>query len=240
MSPSSRTEPPLITALAPLFRGLSHLAFRLDVRGAENLRTPAIIIANHICHLDALILPTVLYEAGIIPRFAVKKELFRGPVDRLLRQAGQIRVDRDHPVGVIEQLGAVLDEGHSLTVFPEGTFTREPNGWPMRLKTGFARVARTHPDVPIIPVAMWGAHRVLDVPNHTIHLGAALRRPRICVEVGEPLRASGSPREVTQAGHEALTELVARLRLRMGEQVTPPAEAWFGENWPRGRWRLTR
>lgn len=240
MSPSPRTKPPLITAISPLFRGLSHLAFRLEVTGTENLTTPAIIIANHTCHLDALILPTVLYEAGIAPRFAVKKELFIGPAAALLRWAGQIRVDRDNPVGVVDQLGSVIEAGHTLTVFPEGTFTREPGGWPMRLKTGFARVAAAHPGVPIIPVAMWGAQRVLDIPEHTIHLGALASRQRVLVEVGRPLEASGTPREIADEGHWALIELVAGLRRRMGEDVELPAEPWFGENWPSGRWRITK
>lgn len=238
MSHSRGTNPPLLKAIAPAVTGLTRLIHRLEITGAKNIPDePAIFIANHSCHLDALILPTALWRVGIIPRFAVKKELFRGPLASFLRAAGQIRVDRDRPEGVIDQLGEVLDEGVSLTVFPEGTFTRDPGGWPMRCKTGFARIAAAH-HVPVVPVAMWGAQRVLDVQHSTLHARTALSRARILVDFGEPFTVSGAPREAADQAAMTLIEQVASLRRRFGEEAEPPRQPWRGDNWPSGRWRI--
>ena len=41
-------------------------------------------------------------------------------------------------------------------VYPEGTLTRDPDLWPMRGKTGAVRLALER-DIPLIPMAHWGA-----------------------------------------------------------------------------------
>ena len=54
----------------------------------------------------------------------------------------------------------LLDRGDSIAVFPEGTLTRDPDMWPMLARTGAARMALEH-DVPVVPVAQWGAQDLL-------------------------------------------------------------------------------
>lgn len=48
-------------------------------------------------------------------------------------------------------------------MFPEGTLTHDPNmcNFPMKAKTGAARLA-LETKVSVIPVAQWGAHKILD------------------------------------------------------------------------------
>ncbi len=43
---------------------------------------------------------------------------------------------------------------------PEGTWTRDPDLWPMRGKTGAVRLALAG-GIPVIPMAYWGAQEVL-------------------------------------------------------------------------------
>jgi 1-acyl-sn-glycerol-3-phosphate acyltransferase len=47
-----------------------------------------------------------------------------------------------------------------LIVYPEATITRDPAMWPMVGKTGAARIALAT-GAPVIPVAQWGAQRLL-------------------------------------------------------------------------------
>ena len=48
-----------------------------------------------------------------------------------------------------------------MVIYPEGTTTREPDLWPMRGKTGAARLALAT-GAPVIPVVMWGPERIFD------------------------------------------------------------------------------
>ena len=56
---------------------------------------------------------------------------------------------------------AGLQAGECITVYGEGTLTRDPDFWPMRMKTGAARMA-LRAQVPLVPVVQWGAQDVLD------------------------------------------------------------------------------
>ena len=47
-----------------------------------------------------------------------------------------------------------------IAIFPEGTLTRDPDLWPMAARTGAARMA-LEAGVPVVPVAQWGAQRLL-------------------------------------------------------------------------------
>ena len=54
----------------------------------------------------------------------------------------------------------VFATGHLLGVYPEGTLTRDPAGWPMVVKHGLARLAiMTHS--PVIPIALRGINGTL-------------------------------------------------------------------------------
>jgi 1-acyl-sn-glycerol-3-phosphate acyltransferase len=55
---------------------------------------------------------------------------------------------------------ASVNSGECVVVFPEATFSNREDLWPMRGKTGVARIALAS-GVPVIPVANWGTHRLL-------------------------------------------------------------------------------
>ena len=55
---------------------------------------------------------------------------------------------------------AAIEAGEAVVIYPEGTLTRDPALWPMTGKTGAARVALAT-GCPVIPIAQWGAQRVL-------------------------------------------------------------------------------
>lgn len=168
------------------------LFFRREVRGARILegRGPAIIVINHVSHVDPLLLASIMWDAGWRPRFLAKASLFTIPiVGRAIRGTGQVPVHRgsaDARTSLREAV-AVLREGGRILIYPEGTVTRDPDGWPMEGKTGAARLALALPEVEVIPVGQWGARDSVDVYGKRIRL-----RPRrhVVYTVGQPLDLS--------------------------------------------------
>lgn len=206
----------------------------LTVTGTENLPAsgPAIFISNHTSHLDGFVVAVALYQAGIPPRFMAKKELFAEPLGTALRALGQVEIDRDAPGGVIEQMAEILDEDRSLIIFPEGTFTHDPAGWPMRAKTGIARLHEARPNVPIIPVSHWGNERIIHQWTGRIRWPRILHRTeRVLLHFGSPISLTGSTyREQADSAMTTIAHEVARLRAELGRPMgTPPSERFEPE-----------
>ena len=168
--------------LGPLMR----LAFRPEVRGAENLpRTGgALVASNHLAVLDSFVLPLM------VPRrmaFPAKSEYFTTPgvVGTLQRWffsgMGQVPIERGNGRAARAALDTgigVLREGRLFGIYPEGT--RSPDGRLYKGRTGVARMA-LEAKVPVVPVAMVGTDRANPV-------GSRFWRPvRIRIVIGEPL-----------------------------------------------------
>ncbi len=173
---------------AGVLRPLLNLATIKDWVGGEKIpKTGAVIvICNHISYLDALTFTHFLYNNGRAPRYLGKKEVFQIPIiGRVIRGAGQIPVDRQSPDAAkgLEHAVAVLKAGHLLGVYPEGTLTRDNKLWPMKAKTGVARLAITT-GVTVIPCASWGPEKVL--PPYS-KFPRIFPRKKISIRVGDPL-----------------------------------------------------
>ena len=188
-----------------------------------------IIVPNHVSHFDPLVVAHYIYGAGRWPRFLGKASLWKVPVlGPLLRKVQQIPVERGSVEAVksLDALVAALDEGGAVVIYPEGTTTREPDLWPMRGKTGAARLALLT-GAPVVPVANWGAQQVFD--PRTSRLVVRPRTP-VAVTAGEPVdlsRWSGATPsrsvldQMTDAIMHDVSTLVGGLR---GAQ--PPAELY--------------
>lgn len=184
-------------------------------RGAEHLPREGgiIIVPNHISHADPLVAAHFIYDAGRWPQYLGKASVFRVPViGWILHRCRQIPVERGtvEAVKSLDKLVAALNEGGAVVIYPEGTTTREPDLWPMKGKTGAARLALAT-GAPVIPVAMWGPEKMFDPRTARFNL-----RPRIPVTVvaGPPIDlsrwAGATP---TRAILEEMTETIM-LRLR--------------------------
>lgn len=133
--------------------------FRPWVEGAENFPQtgPAIAASNHLSFSDSFFFPLMVSRPIT---FLAKSDYFtgRGIKGKLtawfFRGVGQVPVDRSGgraSEAAITTAIRVLNEGHVLGIYPEGT--RSPNGIMYRGRTGVARmVLEAH--VPIIPIAM--------------------------------------------------------------------------------------
>lgn len=185
-----------------------------------------IVVANHISHLDPFTSAHFLYDHGRLPRYLAKAEVFDIPVGgRLVRKAGQIpvyRLSTDASQAFSAAVQAVR-EGECVVVYPEGTISRDPDLWPMTGKTGAARIALSA-DVPVIPVAQWGAHEILGPYAKRPKL---LPRKTVTAKVGDAVELDdlrgervtrAALRQATDRIMDALTALLADIR-----ESEPPA-----------------
>ena len=188
---------------------LLKLLTKRDWRGKENIPQtgPMIAISNHISYADSLIFAHFLYGNGRAVRFLAKSSLFKIPViGWVLRHAEQVPVDRmgeGKAAKALPHAIAFLEAGHCLGVYPEGTLTRDSEIWPMRAKTGLARLA-VMTKAPVIPCAQWGAQDILAPYAKVPRLW---RRTRVSVVAGAAL--DFSPWFGKQDDHEAMVEATA-------------------------------
>lgn len=185
-----------------------------------------IVVVNHISHLDPLALGHFLYDHGRLVRYLAKEAIFRTPVLRTVAAgAGQIPVYREteRAGGAFDAAVAAVEAGECLGVYPEGTITKDPDGWPMRGKTGAARIALAT-GAPVIPIGQWGAQEVL--PAYTVRPHVFPRRTTR-YKVGDPVDLddlAGQPltaevlHQATDRIMAAITALVEDLR---GESAPP-------------------
>ena len=160
-------------------------------RGAQNIpKAGSIIVAsNHVSYLDVLFLTHFLYRSGRAPRYIGKEGVFKVPViGKIVLAAGQIPVVREgkDAAKALEHAVKTLQAGHLLGVYPEGTLTRDPQGWPMVAKTGLARLAITT-RTQVVPIAQWGSQIVM--PTYEKKLKLFPRTP-IKILAGAPLDLS--------------------------------------------------
>ena len=184
-----------------------------------------IVVANHVSELDPFMVGEFLYDIGRPPRFLAKKELFRKPpVKWILEGAKQIPVDRGsaEAAQALSAAVAALDRGECILIYPEGSATRDPALWPMKARTGAARLALLS-GAPVVPVAQWGPQVILPYKARRPKL---LPRTRISVLAGPPVDLTGyvgKPvtaellRDATTTIMRAVASLLGELR---GEQ--PP------------------
>ncbi len=140
----------------------SRLVYRFRITGDEHIPTrgAAILVANHVSFVDAVL----LMAASPRPiRFIMDHQIFRVPVLGWmfkLAKAIPIAPQKTDPATyerAFEQARRVLDEGDLLCIFPEGGLT--PDGTLQPFKGGIMKILETHP-VPVVPIALtnlWGS-----------------------------------------------------------------------------------
>ncbi len=159
---------------------------------------PCVVVANHQSYLDGLVLGLALKRPLA---FVAKGELAPQRVaGTLLRRLGAVFVERfDAARGVADTggLGAALAAGHTVCVFPEGTFDRAPGLRPFRMG---AFVAAARAGVPVVPVALRGTRSILRSETWLPRRGAAT------LHVGAPLHPAGAAWEDAVALRDAARE----------------------------------
>lgn len=182
--------------------GFRFMGYRFDVRGGEHIPATgaAVIAGNHIGFLDFTFIGYAARPRGRNIRFMAKRSVFELPVvGWLMRSMRHIPVDRSSGARAARMGIERVRSGELIGVFPEATISRS---WLLKpFRRGAAGIAR-YCGVPLIPVVVWGGHRILTVDGHR----TLRRRIPITIMVGEPL----------VPGHgESVDALSARLRASM-------------------------
>ncbi len=203
---------------------------RRDWQGVENLgeHGEGIVVApNHISWFDPLVMAHFLHDNGRPPRFMGKQSVFDIPIaGRLISGAGQIPVTRDEdPARALAAAEAAIRAGEAVVMYPEGTITRDPGIWPMSGRTGALRLA-LDTGAPLIPVAQWGAHKVMPPYQKGFH---ALPPKVMQVTAGEPLDIDDL------RGQEITRELLVEGTNRLLDAITALLEGIRGETAPETR-----
>ncbi len=184
--------------------------------GQENVPAsgPAILVFNHISYADPFVAAHFVFDRPRELRFLGKASLFRIPIGGyILRQIHQIPVHRHSTdaVKALESAIAALDRGEAIVIYPEGTCTKEPDLWPMRGRTGVARLALLT-GAPVIPISQWGAQNI----HHPITRKLRLRpRTPVTVSAGPPVDLSAFAGRSTSSAetlHDVTDVIMYRLR----------------------------
>jgi 1-acyl-sn-glycerol-3-phosphate acyltransferase len=194
-----------------LFRFLAWVvvgaAYHVRASGRHHIpaRGAALIVANHVSYVDAL----VLSAASPRPiRFVMDRGIFRIPVlSWLFRQVKVIpiapaKVDPAMMERAFDLVSEQLREGELVCIFPEGGLTRD--GEIARFRPGVSRILERDP-VPVVPIALqglWGSLFSHQKGTFRTRRGLFFR---VGLVVGEPVPAS-------QATPETLQRIVQGLR----------------------------
>ena len=209
--------------LIPIF----NLFMSRDWKGTQNIPASGrvIVASNHMSYLDVLVFTHFLFRNGRAPRYLGKVGVFRVPVvGKILLASGQIPVEREtiDAKNAVDHAKILLESGHMLGVYPEGTLTRDGQMWPMVAKTGCARLA-LETDTPVIPIAQWGSQLV--VPNYTKRV-KLFPRKTIIIRAGKPVDLS--PWKGKHEDPQALIEATAKIM----REITVLLEDIRGEKRP--------
>ncbi|MFV8451236.1 MFS transporter [Vibrio campbellii] len=181
---------------------LSHCLYRVSVTGRQHIpeQGAALIVANHVSYVDALIL---MGTSTRPVRFVMDKSISELPVLKyVFRHAGVIPICSPRKCAetykkAFEQIEQALSNDEVVCIFPEGRLTS--NGELGEFRPGVEKILKRTP-VPVIPMALkglWGSF----FSHKNGH--ALTKRPtrfwsRIEVNIGELLQPTTLDRHLLQ------------------------------------------
>ncbi|MFD0704392.1 lysophospholipid acyltransferase family protein [Alloscardovia venturai] len=136
--------------------------------GLENVPEKGVFItaATHVTQFDVFVPMCGLFHQGRRPRYMAKAEMAKWPIiGNWFKTVGMQPVPRrsGKAQAIIDESVRIMVEDHRpLTIWPEGTVTRDPDKWPMSLKPGMAIIAletsrKLGYMVPLFVSVTWGA-----------------------------------------------------------------------------------
>lgn len=193
---------------------------RITYEGLDNIPSSGggVIAINHTSYLDWLPAALALYYRGRRMRFMIKAEMQQVRfVNFLIRHTKTIPVDRSAGSAAYALAVDELREGELVGVYPEATISRSFEL--KEFKSGASRMA-LEADVPIIPVVVWGAHRMW-TKDHPKQLGR--KKIPISVRVGRPVPPDADPHRTDTALRAEMDEMLHQVQQRYDH---PPGQWW--------------
>lgn len=148
---------------------LLKIAFcRVSINYEKNFSAPkqAIYAVNHASYIDSIVLLAALSQEFV---FVGKNELLNVPfLSRILRKMRFIPIDRwdfNKSIEDAKKIQKALENGDSIIIFPEGTFTYATGL--RRFKSGAFKLA-ANTSIPIVPVALSGTRKFLRANSYLL------------------------------------------------------------------------
>ncbi len=191
-----------------VLRSLESVGLCVEITGIkylEQLKTPCVVIANHMSVLETFVLPVIVRPFRKMT-FVVKQSLLDYPIFRhVMRSRDPIAVSRTNPR---QDLKAVLEggidrlkRGISIIVFPQTTRTRSID--PTRFNTIGVKLAK-RANAPIVPLALltdaWGNGKYLN------DFGKIDSSKNAYFAFGEPMWVQGRGTDE----HQAIIDFISR------------------------------
>lgn len=154
----------------------------LKIEGKENMEKdgPVVYVANHASYLDSPLLMSILPADT---RFVGKQELVSAPIIKtFIKKLGYLTVDRmnfSQSLTDTEIVENCLRDGHSVCIYPEGTFVYNTGLLPF--KSGAFKAA-VETNTPIVPIALQGTRELLRAHTNL------MRRTRLKAIVFPPIK----------------------------------------------------
>ncbi len=184
VAPAPPGNPPLAAGGRPALRmRLARLALRVIFRLVWRVRVtglarvpagPCILCPNHLGWTDAFLVLQALPPTPPIAVVGERAGVLRDPLRLWLARTFPIMVplDRGKPAEALRRMQAVLAQGQSLILFPEGNLgTAE--GALLPLQPGAAHLSR-HSGLPLVPVGLTGTHELWLRRTLTVRIGAPI------------------------------------------------------------------
>jgi len=212
----------------PLFRTLEAVIPRLvrangphlTIEGLEHIpeRGGAVLTLNHTGYLDWYPASIAALQRRRRLRFMIKAEMTQVPViGYVIRHIKLIPVDRSAGAGAYDVAVRKLADGELVGLHPEATISRS---FELReFKTGAVRMAHAA-GVPIIPVIVWGMHRVW-TKDHPKKLWR--NNIPVLTRIGPPITTSDDIEATTARLHDTMAAMLEQAQL----EYPHPAGAYW-------------
>ncbi len=176
---------------------------RIRIEGRENIPAEScLIVSNHVSFMDPT---TVGWAVAREIYYLGRKSLFKPPFwSWFLPICNVLPIDREsNDIGGLRRIIKMLQSGHSVLLFPEGT--RSPDGQLRPAEPGAALIA-VKAKVPILPVRLFGTFESLSRHDKFPKL-----RP-IRVVIGKPYLPTLPEGRLDKTGYDAVAqEMMARI-----------------------------
>lgn len=196
-----------------------------------------ITAASHVTMYDVFVPMMSLFHMGRRPRYMAKAEMAKWPlIGRWFQLVGMQPVPRrsGQAKAIEEESIKIITSGRPLTIWPEGTVTRDPKKWVMSLKPGIGYIAlessrRLGRQVPIFCAVTWGAA--------SINQWWPWPRKNVVMCYDEQLDYADLLADMDSWGEEPPADKVLELTMRVFRRMNEVMEEIRGERMPaEGYW----
>lgn len=196
-----------------------------------------ITAASHVTMYDVFVPMMSLFHMGRRPRYMAKAEMAKWPlIGKWFQLVGMQPVPRrsGQAKAIEEESIKIITSGRPLTIWPEGTVTRDPKKWVMSLKPGIGYIAlessrRLGRQVPIFCAVTWGAA--------SINQWWPWPRRNVVMCYDEQLDYADLLADMDSWGEEPPADKVSELTMRVFRRMNEVMEEIRGERMPaEGYW----